>query len=726
MPLQVPPASNLPQWIGDRAGRHADRIALTFVRDDRSEQSWTYAELWSRACSVANRLPEVTEAHPRGLLLYAPGIEFVAGFLGCQIAGWVPVPTCYPRGGRELVRLDSVATDCAPSALLGDAESLSALDPDLICKSARNVPRLATDSIQTSPTDWLDPSSLAITPQGLALLQYTSGSTSEPKGVQVRHRNMMANLEAIRRGFHIDWQADEEVNSQVSVFWLPFFHDMGLIGGVLEPLYVGGRTVLMSPRSFLQRPIRWLQAISDYRAVISGAPNFAYQLCVDRISPDQADSLDLSSWRVAFSGAEPVLPRTVLDFSNRFGPCGFSSKSFLPCYGLAEATLMAACGDGPGEPRLLRVDRDSLSDGHPRLVNKDSNARSSLTIVNCGGPANETELLIVDPVTQQETGSQRVGEIWLRGPGVTDGYWNRSEENEQRFQARLADGRHGFCRTGDLGFVHDGDLYITGRLKDLIIIGGRNLFPQDIEETVRSVLGSNAGKSAAFAVDGGRGESLAIVAELPRQFDEARLPELVRDVRREVIEVHEVDPRHVLLVRQATIPLTSSGKIQRNRCREQMEADEIKCRHRYDRNSASSQAPILIPNLPSEMRPEERPRTQSSIESWIVEWLIARGGVAPGDVDLERPFAEYGLDSMTAVEMSGEIEDWSGVALNPVVAWNYPTVSRLSGYITDQLFGENGHDGSSAREQSIESLLGEIEQMSDAETSHALASKRPK
>ena len=306
-----------------------------------------------------------------------------------------------------------------------------------------------------------------------------------------------------------------------------------------------------------------------------------------------------------------------------------------------------------------------------------------------------------------------IGEIWVRGSSVTDGYWNRADENDQRFHARLADGRDGFCRTGDLGFLHNGDLFVTGRLKDLIIIGGRNLFPQDIEETVTQLMGSSAGNCAAFAIDAGRGEALAIIMELPRHSDDATFPDLVRSIRRVVIEVHEVDPRHVLLVRQATIPLTSSGKVQRSRCRERFEGGEFKCLHRYDRHSGSSQTPIPIPDLPSNLKPEDRCDTQSAIESWMVEWLIARGGVPPNDVDLERPFAEYGLDSMTAVEMSGEIEDWSGVELTPIVAWNHPTVSRLSGYITDRLLGEQETSSISPSAPSIESLLSEIEQLSE-------------
>jgi acyl-CoA synthetase (AMP-forming)/AMP-acid ligase II/acyl carrier protein len=704
---------------------HGDRLALTFVNDEGGEESWTYQQLWQRACTVAARLPMVDQDAPRALLLFPPGIEFLAGFLGCQIAGWTPVPTCYPKAGREIPRLDSVANDCVPSAIVADRATLDGLDSDKLCRAADQAARVVTDSSGATDGDWIDPDSLSIDPESLAFLQYTSGSTSEPKGVRVRHRNLLANLEAIRRGFQIDWQVDDGRRPDCGVFWLPFFHDMGLIGGILEPLYVGGHTVLMSPRSFLQRPIRWLQYISSYRAVISGAPNFAYQMAVDRISPEQAESLDLSCWRIAFCGAEPILYRTLQDFASRFAACGFSSAAFYPCYGLAEATLLAAGGDGPGEPNVLAVDRESLGQGTAKLV-RDGRGRSVQKLVSNGSAAYQTELLVIDPATAMPLGEGQVGEIWLRGASIADGYWKRDQENRERFDATLSDGRRGYFRSGDLGFLHDGCLYVTGRLKDLIIIRGRNHFPQDIEATVRDKIGTQGGHCAAFAVDGGRGEALAIVAELPRRIDETRLPELVREIRRAVIDVHEVDPRHVLLVRQATVPLTSSGKVQHGRCRTMFDEGQFQPKYRYDRSAAGEQAPIPIPNLPTAPTLQDRCSMVRVIESWMTQWLIARAGVAPEEVELDKPFADYGLDSMTAVELSGEIEDWSGFELTPIVAWNHPTVSRLSSYIVDQMIGE-GDDPQSFSQVSdaeLADLLDEIEQLSADETDHELSQKR--
>ncbi len=748
-------ATPLPQWIGIRAERHGDREALTYIDDDGGVTRWTYRDLWSRVCEFAARMPEVDQDQPRALLLFPPGLEFVAGFIGAHVAGWVPVPTCYPKPGRVMERLDSAARDCHPSAIIGDAETLAGIDPEKLCDAARGIPQIATDASppplgMNTPGPWIDPHSLSIDPESIALLQYTSGSTSHPKGVMVRHRNVMANLEAIRRGFQIPWMDDDPSEVESAVFWLPFFHDMGLIGGLLTPLYMGRSTIFISPRAFLQRPIRWLQLISDYKATISGAPNFAYQLCIDRISPDQTDSLDLSNWRTAFCGAEPIMPRTLSDFAHRFSSSKFSASSFYPCYGLAEATLLVAGGNGPAEPRFLSVVRDTLSEGRVD-IQPDGRGKAFQKLVACGSAVDQTEILIVDPQTLTVCDERSIGEIWIKGASVTAGYWNRDEENRQRFAALTADGRVGFCRTGDLGFFDDGQLYVTGRIKDVVILRGRNLYPQDIESTVRETIGSEGGQCAAFSVEGPRGEGLAIVAEVPRHSNDAAFPEWVRSIRRAVIDVHEVDPRNVLLVRPATVPLTSSGKVQRHRCRKMFDADEIRYKYRYDRKFLSEQAPIALPKLPQNPTAADREPLTRMIEAWMAEWLVVRAGVPPQNIELDKPFSDYGLDSMTSVELSGETEDWSGIELTPIVAWNHPTVMQLSLFIANQLIGSETSETTNLRDsahanvshngapniesnddsvsqdvsaEELEALLNEIEQLSDAEIDTALSDKK--
>jgi acyl-CoA synthetase (AMP-forming)/AMP-acid ligase II/acyl carrier protein len=689
-----PSAATMPEMIGDRAVRHGHRPAISFWDETGGEVSWTYRELWLRSCAVAHQLRGIqnhsngaANQQSRALLLYSPGIEFIAAFFGCQIAGWIPVPTCYPKRGREIPRLDSAARDCDPAVILGDTATIDSIDPSKLCDAARSVARVSTQQSNVDDSIWIDHQSLKADPNEIAFLQYTSGSTSEPKGVMVRHRNLMSNLYSIHRGFRIDMQPDDAETIERAVFWLPFFHDMGLIGGILEPLYLGMETTLMSPGAFLQRPVRWLELISNKQAAISGAPNFAYQLCIDRISPQQTDNLDLACWTTAFCGAEPIQPRTLQDFAARFSANGFSDRAFYPCYGLAEATLLAAGGDGSNTPTFLKVDRESLGVSKPIIVDENQRGSQFQNLVSCGTAALDTELLIVDHESFAEVQPGSVGEIWLRGAGVTDGYWQRPETNPLQFNARLTDGRDGFCRTGDLGFMHDGQLYVTGRVKDVIILRGRNLFPQDIETTVQLAMGSGGGRSAAFPVDGPRGEALAIVAELPRGTNEIEFDKKVRSIRRAVIDVHDVDPLYVVLTRQAVVPVTSSGKIRRLRCREMFESDELKIKHRYERCSASTQVPLELPEVPSPATDEHRDSLKVATEKWMTHWLIARAGIDPSEIDLDKPFSDYGLDSMTAVEMSGEIEDWSGAELTPIVAWNYPTVLRLSEYIVDEIIG---------------------------------------
>ena len=683
----MPSVATLPELIGNWAERHGDRLALTFV-DDQTQFSWTYLELWQRACGVASRLQSVDvdlidRNPPRAALLFPPGLDFVAGFLGAQIAGWIPVPTCYPKLRREMPRLNAAVSDCQPIAIVGDAKSLEGIGAENDGHGFAGLTHVITPQ-SSRADDFIDPKSLDLDPESLAFLQYTSGSTSNPNGVMVRHRNLMANLEAIRRGFRIEVDHGAVESPVSGVFWLPFYHDMGLIGGILTPLFCGGTSVLMSPQAFLQRPIRWLQAISDHRAQFSGAPNFAYQLCTDRISPDQTNTIDLSCWKTAFCGAEPILHRTLYDFASRFSSCGFSSTAFYPCYGLAEATLLASGGDGPAEPTLLTVRRSSIGTGVVEIC-PEGRGKEFQKLVSSGVPAFETELKIIDPANSSVMEEGRIGEIWLRGSSVTAGYWNNAEISRLHFDACTAGGESGYCRTGDLGFLSSGQLFVTGRLKDLIILRGRNLFPQDIEVTAGEVVGSGRGHVAAFSVDGPRGEALSIVAELPRNIQEDQLPSLVRSIRRNVIEVHEVDPRHVLLVRLASVPLTSSGKIRRNECRVLFDTHGFKVKYRYDRASGSEQTPLEMPALPAGIGAAEVAAVTESVSRWMTQWLIARAGVPLQDIALDKPFAVYGLDSMTAVELSGELEDWSGVELTPESAFAFQTIGALSEMVANRL-----------------------------------------
>jgi acyl-CoA synthetase (AMP-forming)/AMP-acid ligase II len=392
------------------------------------------------------------------------------------------------------------------------------------------------------------------------LLQYTSGSTAVPKGVMITHANLLHNCE--------EMQCRLKLGPAIcGMSWLPPFHDMGLIGCVFQPIYAGFTAHLMSPLTFLQRPIRWLQAISTLRAYVSGGPNFAYDFCARRITTDEKKNLDLSCLKILFTGAEPVHSQTLERFSDAFRDCGFQSDAFYPCYGLAEATLMVSAGRETGAPRVLSLDRTALEAN--RVVLKDeSGARDLCTVVGCG-QAGEN-VAIVSPESSAGCAKDLVGEIWVSGASVAKGYWNRPGETQLTFEAYRADtGMGPFLRTGDLGFKQDGELFVTGRLKDLIIIAGRNHYPNDIETTVEESHPSiRPGCCAAFTVVVDEQERLVIAVELDRRpaGSGTNPVEVTRAITRAIAEVHDVQIHAIAVLKAGGIPKTSSGKIQRRAC----------------------------------------------------------------------------------------------------------------------------------------------------------------
>ncbi|HEY6321946.1 MAG TPA: fatty acyl-AMP ligase [Thermoanaerobaculia bacterium] len=583
------PAASLPRlpWqslveLGRaRAATLGDQPLYTFLPERGGEDvaQLSYAGLDLRARAIAAALQRLGASGQRALLLYPPGLEFVAAFFGCLYAGVVAVPAYPPRSARTLPRLLEIARDARPAVALTTTElaamigGMAAQVPDL---SALRL--LATNAVPLDEAEtWTDPGASGST---MAFLQYTSGSTAAPKGVMVTHGNLLHNEETIRQAFG-------QTAASVIVGWLPLYHDMGLIGNVMQPLYLGARCVLMSPIAFLQSPKRWLAAISRYRATTSGGPNFAYDLCARKISPADRTDLDLSSWDTAFNGAEPVRAETMVRFAEAFGGCGFQANAFFPCYGLAEATLFVTGGAGPGEvrgvPRVAAFDRALLEAGEARPLPAADPASSTLVSCGCAWPGQE--LAIVDPATLTPCAGGAIGEVWLRGPSVAQGYWQRPVETAETFDGRLAKDDPGgsragaeaspapFLRTGDLGFLDGGELFIAGRLKDLIIIRGRNLYPQDIELTVeRSHPALRPGCGAAFSIELGQEERLVVVHEHERTPNDSPLdPESVEAiaeaVRRAVAEQHEAQVQQVVLLRAGTIPKTSSGKIQRRACR---------------------------------------------------------------------------------------------------------------------------------------------------------------
>jgi acyl-CoA synthetase (AMP-forming)/AMP-acid ligase II len=552
--------SNLVELLSYRASNQPAQKAYTFLKGGETEAGeLNYQQLHLQAQTIAAYLQSLEAAGERALLLYQPGLEFVCAFFGCLYANVVAVPAYPPRRNQNLSRLQAIATDSqativlTTTALLDNLKERSREDLNLA-----ELHWIATDGLSSDlATAWKRPK---LTRDTLAFLQYTSGSTDNPKGVMVTHGNLFHNSAIIHQSF------GHSTNSR-GVIWLPPYHDMGLIGGVLQPLYGSFPVTLMSPVDFLQQPIRWLQAISRYQATTSGGPNFAYDLCLRKITPAQIETLDLSSWEVAFTGAEPVRAETIEEFVKTFASCGFRKEAFYPCYGMAETTLIVSGGLKTEAPVIRQIDSSALEQN--RVVSS-TDEWESRTIVGCGRTWLNQTLLIVNPDTCTRCSPEQIGEIWVSGDSIAQGYWNRTQETEQTFDAYLADTKEGpFLRTGDLGFVQDDELFITGRIKDIIIIRGQNHYPHDIELTVEKshpALRPNSG--AAFAVDFNGAERLVVVHEVERShLRKLEVKQVIDSIKEAVVAQHGIDIYATVLVKTSSIPKTSSGKIRRQACR---------------------------------------------------------------------------------------------------------------------------------------------------------------
>jgi amino acid adenylation domain-containing protein len=644
--------ATLVEVLRGRAERQGEDLAYTFLLDgETAEARLTYAELDRRARGLAATLArEGIGRGARVLLLYPPGLDYIAAFFGCLYAGAVAVPAYPPRSRRPSARLQSIQESAGAKAVLSTAAVLSGLDrqlprrPGVLWQAAEGA------ELEKGAEQWRD---LGVGEEELAFLQYTSGSTAAPKGVMLRHANLLANLEQIRLSF-------AQTAEERTVIWLPPYHDMGLIGGILTPLYAGNPAVLLSPVSFLQRPLRWLQAISRYRGTTSGGPNFAYDLCVEKIGAEEREKLDLSSWTLAFNGAEPVRAETLERFAAAFAPCGFRREAFLPCYGLAEGTLLAAAGRR-GEGVMVGVFATAELERHRAVAPEpaDVEASEARTLVGSGTAPEGARLLVIDPESGVPCALGAVGEIWIAGPAVAAGYWGLPEVTAASFGARTADGDGPYLRTGDLGFLGGdnelGELFVTGRSKDLIILHGRNHYPQDIELTVeRSHPALRPGCGAAFAIERDGEERLVVVQEVRREHREDDPAELVAAIRRAVAEEHEVQVHAVVLLRPATIPKTTSGKIQRAACRARYLDGTLEALGGWQAPAGADAAPAAPEDLG---QPE-------GVRRWLAAEIAARAGMTAEEIDLGRPLDHYPLDSLAAMELMHAVESRLGVVLS--------------------------------------------------------------
>jgi acyl transferase domain-containing protein/acyl-CoA synthetase (AMP-forming)/AMP-acid ligase II/acyl carrier protein len=666
-----------------RAATEPDRVVFTFLRDgDAEEQRSTFAELDASARSIAAALQRHRAAGERALILLPSGIPYIASFFGCLYAGVLPVPSYPPRRHGERVCL--VADDCDAQFALTMRDQAAAAERALSeTPAGQRVRVIAVDGLPAAAA--ADCTPVRASRDDLAFLQYTSGSTSEPKGVMVSHGNLIHNLST--RSFR-------GTPDSVLVTWLPLFHDMGLIAMVLHAVYDGMRCILMSPAAFVQQPFRWLRAISRYRGTASGAPNFAYELCLSRITPQQRNTLDLSSWSVAFNGAEPVRAETLEQFSRVFAPHGFRASALLPAYGLAEATVGVTVGANDALSSIQTVDALKLQRHEVAPATGNAIGRR---FVSCGPTAGpDQDVAIVNAATGVRCGPDEVGEIWVKGPSVAQGYWGRPAETAATFGARLANGDGPYLRTGDLGFLRDRELFVTGRIKDLIVVRGWNHYPQDLELTaLRSHASLRSDGSAAVGVDIDGEERAVIVQELAAGVDVENvslLAEIIASVRRAVALEHELNLHAVVLVPARALPKTTSGKPQRTACR----AAFLEKRLPVVSEWVDAARPDVIDASHAEAE---------ALEDWLIKRIAAERRVPPETISPETLFADLGLDSAAVIALSGDLEKRLGRRIPPTVVFEFPCVRdlahHLTGYHADDSAGRAAADESAALREPI-------------------------
>ena len=564
--LAEPPCS-VADVLRERAQRQPADVAFHFLVDGELEtRTLRYGDLHRHACAIARQLQDVGAHHQRVLLLFEAGLDYVCAFFGCLMAGATAVPAYPPMGSRALERLAAVAADSAPAVVLTQPR-FGAMKPRVLAalQAAHGAPAwLEVDTTTAVVPPGAEPSPLhpaALAPECLALLQYTSGSTAQPKGVMLTHGNLLANCKAASH-----WMGS--LRRRIGCTWLPPYHDMGLMGGILQPVYEGFPTVILSPGHFVQRPWRWLAAIARHRVTTTIAPNFALDLCVSQVSDEELHGLDLSTLQDLYCGAEPVRQHSFEAFARRFVACGFDRRALGPCYGLAEATVFVTGKPAGTQPRFLQLDKGALAQGRVEPVAHDAvqPATTAIALASCGLPAPGHALRIVDPSTSEVLPEDRVGEIWFAAPNVAAGYWHRSEASAQTFHGSLPGDARRYLRTGDLGFLHQGELHVTGRLKDLIIVAGRNLYPHDIELCVEQAdprIRPNG--VVAVGLDDGVQEGIALAVELKRgpRLAAADLQPLHDAVVERVTSSFGVAPRRVHFAPMGAIPVTTSGKLRR-------------------------------------------------------------------------------------------------------------------------------------------------------------------
>jgi acyl-CoA synthetase (AMP-forming)/AMP-acid ligase II/acyl carrier protein len=674
------PAEFPPEWmtVGEilrlRAALEPARTAFILVAGDGSEEVLTYRDVDRMARAVAVTLGQREIRGERVLVSLVPGRGYLAALYGCLLAGAIAVPCAPPGRRRRNVALGPIAMDAQPRALITDAYAHNTVARDVA--SARDAGRMRTILIEEIDEQVADSYQAPFPRPHIALLQYTSGSTGAPKGVVIGHDNLLANARCIAEQCDLSRET-------VLAGWCPPYHDMGLFGGIVGPVIVGFPSVHLSPLDFLLNPRAWLEAITRHRATFAAGPNFAYDLCVDRIPAEDRAGLDLSSWACAISGGEAVRAATIDRFAAAFAPCGFREEAFWPCYGMAESTLFITGGSpdpGRRQPPARRiVDAAQLARGQAAPARRGD--PGSRAVVGCGTAARRHTIRVVDPGTRQPVLDGNVGEVWVKGPSVAHGYWRNPTATEATFRATTPNCEGLYLRTGDLGFQAGGELYIVGRIKDLIIIRGRNHSPDDIELTVRHSHPALRPDGVAFALERGGAECLAIAHEVDLGHPDFDPAQVAVAVRAAVAAEHDIEAQVVALLPPKTVPKTTSGKPQRAACRARFLTGTLPTISVWERSAAGDRderaAGISPPGQPQVLAEPSAER----IEDWLAGRLAGTLGTDPRDVDVNRPFADFGLDSVQGVRIAADLTVLLGTSLPATLVWEHPTIAKLATHL---------------------------------------------
>ncbi len=643
-----------------------------FLLDDlgKIKQKTNYSNLHQNSKELSLFLKENNLEHQRVILLFPAGIEFVIAMISCFYAKTICVPLNTPNTNK-FSRLDHVIDDCSPKGILMDINLLPLLkqSPNESIFEWENTTQMGQIIfIPIKPDSHIKTSVKAVLPEDVAFIQYTSGSTILPKGVAVTHNNIRYNLNYIRTSFQL-------TQNDVSLTWLPNYHDMGLIDGLLLPIYLGCTSYIMSPMSFLKNPLQWLRAISDYRVSHSGGPNFSYEMCVKRAQKDGAGNLNLSSWKSAYNGAEPILKETVDDFASCFKQNGFNRKSIYPCYGLAETTLMVTGCSIEREPIIKCVDGTLLKSGKVKTVEDLNN--SSQFLVSSGVARSRTQVLIVEPESKRKLLPNEVGEVWAGGPTVASGYWNNEEETNNCFNCFTSNTQEGpFLRTGDMGFLDEnGELFITGRIKDLIIINGENYYPQDIEHIAEKIVNSTKPHIAvAFSVENINTNTCKIflVLQIKNKFESERhMDDLCKKTATQVYDAYGMILNCILLTSQA-IPKTTSGKVQRQNCKKLYLEQGLQFFYRWENKMLNN-------------KDSEKQKLRMQIENHLVFWIANNFNVALESIDKKADFSTFYLDSIKIAEMFSSIGKTFNIKAPIDLIYSYTSIDKLASYLSDEI-----------------------------------------